>query len=171
VALDLAELILQASSVEYCLGPVRSSGFLLDMAQVFEDFVCVALREALAVHGGEARLQASHFLDRHERVRMKPDLIWRRHGAVRAVVDAKYKAEKPSGFPDADLYQMLAYCTALGLSRGHLVYAQGNEEARRHVVRNADVEIVCHALDLAVASADLLAQIRSLAASLPPPTT
>jgi len=37
-----------------------------------------------------------------------------------AVVDAKYKAERASGFPNADLYQMLAYCTALGLRDGHL---------------------------------------------------
>jgi 5-methylcytosine-specific restriction enzyme subunit McrC len=39
----------------------------------------------------------------------------------------KYKAEKPGGFPDADLYQLLAYCTTLRLPVGHLVYAEGNE--------------------------------------------
>jgi 5-methylcytosine-specific restriction enzyme subunit McrC len=133
------------------------------MWRVFEDFVCVALREALAIHGGVVRLQATHYLDRGEQLRMRPDLVWRQHGAVRAVVDAKYKAEKPSGFPDADLFQMLAYCTALGLTRGHLVYARGNEKAQQHVVRNADVELVCHALDLATEPPDLLAQIRSLA--------
>jgi 5-methylcytosine-specific restriction enzyme subunit McrC len=63
-------------------------------------------------------------------------------------LDAKYKAEKPSGFPDADLYQMLAYCPALRLRRGHLVYAKGNEAADHHVVRNSGVEIVQHVLDL-----------------------
>ena len=26
---------------------------------------------------------------------------------------------------NADIYQMLAYCTALQLSRGHLIYAEG----------------------------------------------
>ncbi|GGQ45991.1 hypothetical protein GCM10010216_02630 [Streptomyces flaveolus] len=29
------------------------------------------------------------------------------------------------GIPSSDLYQMLAYCTSLGLSFGHLVYAKG----------------------------------------------
>ena len=48
----------------------------------------------------------------------------------RAVIDAKYKAEKPAGYPNADLYQMLAYCTALRLSDGHLVYAKGSAEQR-----------------------------------------
>jgi 5-methylcytosine-specific restriction enzyme subunit McrC len=64
------------------------------------------------------------------------------------VIDAKYKAEKPRGYPNADLYQMLAYCTVLGLRTGHLVYARGNEEASRHVVRLSGVQIVCHALGL-----------------------
>jgi 5-methylcytosine-specific restriction endonuclease McrBC regulatory subunit McrC len=34
------------------------------------------------------------------------------------VVDVKYNAEQPAGYPNADLYQLLAYCTALGLRRG-----------------------------------------------------
>ena len=42
---------------------------------------------------------------------------------VSAVINAKYKAEKGAGFPNAALYQMLAYCTALRLPVGHLVYA------------------------------------------------
>lgn len=45
------------------------------------------------------------------------------------MVDAKYEAEKPSGFPQADTYQMLAYCTVLGLPVGHLVYAEGNQDS------------------------------------------
>ena len=32
------------------------------------------------------------------------------------MIDAKYKAEKPAGYPNADLYQLLAYCTVLGLT-------------------------------------------------------
>ncbi len=79
---------------------------------------------------------------------MKPDLVWyRASGDVGAVIDAKYKAEKPSGFPYADLYQMLAYCTALGLDTGHLVYAKGNEPAVQHQVRNAGTRILQHAVE------------------------
>jgi 5-methylcytosine-specific restriction enzyme subunit McrC len=75
------------------------------------------------------------------------------------VVDAKYKAEKPGGFPDADLYQMLTYCTALHLRRGHLIYAKGNEDPARYVVRNAGIEIICHTLDLAQPPSVLLRQL------------
>jgi 5-methylcytosine-specific restriction enzyme subunit McrC len=51
------------------------NGFLFDMNTVFEDFVCVGLREALSVYGGHAALQARNvYLDEAELIRMRPDL-------------------------------------------------------------------------------------------------
>ena len=82
------------------------------------------------------------------------------------MIDAKYKAEKPSGYPNADLYQLLAYCTVLGLRIGHLVYAAGNEEPARHVVRQAGIEIVCHALNLDNPPGILLVGISRLASAI-----
>jgi 5-methylcytosine-specific restriction enzyme subunit McrC len=124
----------------------------------------VALREALeSSHGGQVVAQAHHYLDVAGRVALRPDIVWRVNGSAAAVIDAKYKAEKPSGYPNADLYQLLAYCTVLGLPVGHLVYAAGNEEAARHVVRQAGIEIVCHALDLAQPPTEILTAIRDLA--------
>ncbi len=99
---------------------------------------------------------------------MRPDLLCRRHGTPAAVADAKYKAERPEGFPNADLYQMLAYCTVLGLGEGHLVYAKGNEPVSIHTVQNADVTIQCYALDLGAEPADLLRQIDGLACTMTP---
>jgi 5-methylcytosine-specific restriction enzyme subunit McrC len=58
------------------------------------------------------------------------------------------------------------YCTALGLPRGHLVYAKGNEPAVMHVVRNVGVEIVQHALDLDQPPTDLLTDISDIAKSI-----
>ena len=60
----------------------------------------------------------------------------------------------------------MAYCTVLGLRVGHLIYAAGNEEAIRHVVRGADVAIICHALDLSQSPGSLLAEIGDLAAKI-----
>jgi 5-methylcytosine-specific restriction enzyme subunit McrC len=165
-ALRLAELVLRGCSVEHRVGGVAVNGFLLDMPKLFEDFVTVAIGEALGQYGGQAHRQDSHHLDVRGAIRIQPDLVWYYAGVPAAVVDAKYKAEKPSGFPDADLYQMLAYCTALQLPRGHLVYAKGNEEPSRHVVRNVDIEIVCHALDLAQAPPALLQQVDYTAAEV-----
>lgn len=162
-ALRLAELVLRATSFEHAAGTVAVNGFLLDMPVVFEEFVTVALREALeSAYGGRVEGQYRWWLDEAGRVPLRPDIVWVRGGSVVAVADAKYKAEKPSGYPNADLYQLLAYCTVLGLPVGHLVYAAGNEVPARHVVRGTGVEIVCHALDLAQPPALLLAEIGEL---------
>lgn len=165
VALGLAELVLRGSSVEQKAGRVHIDGFMLDMAKLFEDFVTQALGGALQRHGGTYRAQDRWHLDEASSVPMKPDLVW--YGSdspmPRAVVDAKYKAEKPSGYPNADLYQMLAYCTVSGLPRGHLVYAKGNEPEARHRVLGTSVEIHQHALELDVEPQVLLGQVRELA--------
>jgi len=83
-----------------------------------------------------------------------------------AVVDAKYKAEKPAGYPNADLCQLLAYCTVLGLDRGHLVYAKDSENPAHHVVRRSGIEIICHAVDLDNEPEVLLDQMRNLASHI-----
>lgn len=166
-ALRLAEIIWRATSPEHTSGALLASGFLFDLWRIFEDFLTVALSEELhARHRGAAQRQYPCYLDEARAVRMKPDLVWQLHGRPAAVVDAKYKQEKPGGYPDADLYQLLAYCAALHLSCGHLVYARGNADPARHVVRHTGIEIVCHALDLAVPPAELLAQVADLAQEL-----
>lgn len=165
-ALELAELILAGRSFEQRVGDVVVTGYLLNMTKIFEDFVTVALREAFRAYGGRSRLQYATHLDEDDTVPVKPDFVWLEEGVPRVVVDAKYKAEKPSGFPQADLYQMLAYCTVLGLHEGHLVYAKGYEEARTHVVRRGGVRIVAHTLDLEAEPAELLAEVRRLATTL-----
>jgi 5-methylcytosine-specific restriction enzyme subunit McrC len=162
-ALHLAELILAGDSFEQRVGDIQVSGFVFDMWRIYEDFVCVALREAMAQYGGRSTLQHHMHLDESGDVAMRPDYVWIRGGEPAAVADAKYKAEKPSGFPQADLYQLLAYCTVLGLKEGHLVYAKGNEDAREHSVIGADVTIHCHTLDLAQHPMVLLGHVEDLA--------
>jgi 5-methylcytosine-specific restriction enzyme subunit McrC len=164
--LRLAEVIWQATSPEHRAGSLTASGFLFKLWKIFEDFVVTALAEKLqARHGRVLRNYPCH-LDRDRAIRMKPDLVWRVNGRPVAVVDAKYKPEKPSGYPDTDLYQVLAYCTALNLPHGHLVYARGNAEPKRHIVRSSGTEIICHALDLMLPPAKLLAQVRGIADEL-----
>lgn len=163
VSLWLAELLLRDNSLDQAPGTVRVSGFLVDMAKVFEDFLTVTLTRALEARGGSCRAQDPHDLDTAGRVKMNPDLVWYQRGRPAAVVDAKYKAEKPAGFPNADVYQLLAYCTALGLTEGHLVYAKGNEPIVTHQIPGAGVSIHAHALDLAAVPDALLAQVDELA--------
>jgi len=166
-ALRLAELVLRATSVEHEAGTVAVNGFLLDMPALFEDFVTVALREALvSACGGRVDDQDQNHFDEAGQVRLRPDIVWKIRGSAVAVIDAKYKAEKPAGYPNADLYQLLAYCTVLGLRSGHLVYAKGNKNPVRHVVRRSGIEIFCHTVDLDQEPDALISQMRDLAQTI-----
>lgn len=171
-ALRLAEALLAGSTPEHRPGELRLDGFLFDMNALFEDFVTGALREAVREHGLSARLQDRHHLDTARLVRLRPDLVvYAVDGRTpAAVVDAKYKTEDGGAHPNEDLYQMLAYCTALGLDEGHLVYAAGRADTRAHEVRGAagpggqGIRIHQHALDMDTEPAALLAVFRALAA-------
>ena len=67
-------------------------------------------------------------------------------------------------FPNADTYQVLAYCTALGLHDGHLVYAKGEGQHQTHRIVRSPIRIHCHTLDLTQNPRGLLNQVQALAA-------
>ncbi|WP_280195335.1 McrC family protein [Nocardia farcinica] len=166
-ALCLAEIALSAESFEHRFGSLTVTGYMFDMWRIYEDFVCTALSESLAPHGGHCALQYRMPMDEAAQVLMRPDLMWlNRNRAPQAVVDAKYKIESPAGFPDADLYQMLAYCTVTGLEHGHLVYAKGDAATRDYRVRGSSITIHCHVLDLSLRPSELLGAIDDLAARI-----
>ena len=161
-----ASMVLKHRSVDLPAGAVEVNGFIIDMATVFEDFVTAALTDSLEKIDGRVRPQDPQTLDVTDTVKMAPDLVWYRGGRAIAVIDAKYKVEKVAGYPNADLYQMLAYCTALGLPVGHLVYAKGNEAEQQLIVRGSGVQLHAHALDLELMPAQLLAQVDDVAAKI-----
>ncbi|MFH8473647.1 McrC family protein [Streptomyces sp. NPDC018000] len=176
-ALRLAEAVLRGASPEHRPAeaePLAVDGFLLDMNKLFEDFVTVALREALREHGLTARLQDPHRLDTAGLVRMRPDLVVRTGDGRTpvAVVDAKYKIEKADGLLNADLYQALAYATVLGLREAHLVYAAGRQPERFHEVRGTTgpdgrgVRLYQHTLDLSREPGRILSALRDIAGRL-----
>lgn len=165
-ALELARLVLASSSFENQAGEVRVDGFVLDVPKIFEDFVTLSLIEVLPSLSPGSAVMGQHitYLDEGTEVKLKPDVVWLdRRGVPLAVLDAKYKQEKESGFPNSDLYQCLAYGTVLGLNQAHLVYAKGNAEIKEFIVRGSGMMISAHALDLAHPPAQLLGQIRDLA--------
>ncbi|MFE9857521.1 McrC family protein [Streptomyces sp. NPDC005780] len=174
-ALRLAEAVLRGTSPEHRAGELTLDGFLFDMNSLFEDFVTGALREAVREHGLTGRLQDPHHLDTAHAIRMRPDLVVHQSDGRTpvAVVDAKYKTEKAGSYPSADLYQMLAYCTVLGLGEGHLVYAAGQHRERVHEVsgsgRPGNRRGVClyqHVVDLDRDPSELLDTFKALAARL-----
>ncbi|WP_354578316.1 restriction endonuclease [Rhodococcus sp. PvR044] len=165
-ALQLADLVLANQSVEQRIGDVTVSGFVVDMWSVYEDFLMTALGEQIAKNGGRGarprRPEPRRFLDQKRTVTIEPDLTWYdAEGRPETVIDAKYKIQR-NGVPNADVYQLVAYCTALGLSHGHLVYAQGTATPTSVKVVGANITISCHSVDLALPPDQLLASIAVL---------
>jgi 5-methylcytosine-specific restriction enzyme subunit McrC len=162
-ALRLAEIVLRNQSAEPGPGGATVAAFVVSMPTVFEDFVTTALREALAPYPGLTHAQYPSHLAERERIPIRPDVVHVVNTRPAVVFDAKYKLESAGRrYPNADAYQMLAYCTALGLARGWLVYAQGLCAPDEYRVRNTAIDIVQYPLDLNVQPQQLLGQIGAL---------
>ena len=158
----LARLVLRQGAFEAARGKVRASGFLMDMNQVFQEFVTVALREALGVSERVFGEHSIGWLDQEGRVPLRPDLTWRHGSRWTFVGDVKYK-RIDAGAPNADLYQLLAYATALDLPGGLLIYAQGERKPATHTVRHSGRRLEVAALDLSGDLEGTLVKIRDLA--------
>lgn len=167
-ALRLAGIILQNMSAEAGLGGQMVVSFVVNMATVFEDFVTTALTEALSKYPGQTMAQYETYLDEEDgcpnakRVRMYVDVVHEIRRLPALIFDAKYKAASISGYPNADHYQMLAYCTALRLPMAWLVYA-GSGFSRKRGIRNSDISIVEFPIDVSQRPELLLARVQLLA--------
>lgn len=158
--LRLARLALAGVGIDHGAGEVAASGFLFDLDRIFELWLSAVLRESLAPFGGVLHDQYATYLDAERTVAIRPDLVWEKNGHPAAVVDAKYKRANDN----RDLYQMLAYCTALGLSEGHLVYAAGVE--RSHTLHHAGTRIHIWTVDLDQSVDGLRADIARISAAV-----
>lgn len=164
-AVSLASLLLRSSSLDLGAGGSRASAFLIDMNVVFEQFVRAAMRTALGADMATFPDRAPGiWLDEKGAVPLKPDLCLIRGGTLVWVGDAKYKRLASGAYNNADLYQVLAYSTALGLPGGLLVYAadQGVTSAE-HVVTRSGKRFRIAALDLFAPPKSILRQIDGLA--------
>lgn len=162
----LARLILRLSEYESWRGNTRASGFTVDMNKLFQEFVTRALRGALGV--SEKTLRGDRnlpqiWLDKNEDVRLKPDISWWDGNACAFVGDLKYKNIETWGVPNADLYQLLAYATALDLPGGMLIYAQGERDEGEYQIRHVGKRLQVAALDLSGGLDAVLERVAALA--------
>jgi 5-methylcytosine-specific restriction enzyme subunit McrC len=167
-ALALAELILRGRSLVHSAGGTPSTAFLFDMNEVFERYLYARLRDSFKPYGGEVRSSRIGHLDHERGIPLEPDITWWRGGVCRGVIDAKYKSLfEGSTMPNADAYQMLAYCIALRLPRGFLVYAKdAGAGIRRHTVVVHGYEIHVRSVDVTLEPRDLEAQFDTIAAEV-----
>jgi 5-methylcytosine-specific restriction enzyme subunit McrC len=168
-AVELARLILSSIAFDLEPGRVPASSFMIDMNRVFEEFIVIALREALGVssrvlvQGARGRFLS---LDEMQRVALKPDIsLWDGELCI-FVGDVKYKRLRQDDMPNADLYQLLAYSIAANLPGGILIYAAGEEEPALHQVIHVGKKLETVALDISGSPQSVLAQISNLAARI-----
>jgi 5-methylcytosine-specific restriction enzyme subunit McrC len=154
-ATRLAEVVLGRQSLSDREGATHGVAFTVDMNDLFEKFI----EEIVAERARAARLvlvpQAQRRLT--PSVHMRPDLVLQSAGVDLAVGDAKCKRLEIAELPNADLYQLTAYCVALGLPKGMLVYAT-HEPTRTEVVERAGTELLIAGVDLSLPPQALIRQ-------------
>lgn len=163
LAARLAQLILRQDSLRDEMGPHRGVSFTVDMASLFEKFVENVARQESRARGWTLVAQAPRRLTNS--VEIRPDLVVRRGGVDCAVGDAKYKELEIPDWPHADLYQLLGYCTALGLPKGLLIFAD-SRIPRVETVRHAGTQLEILGVGLGSAPHEALARTREAARHL-----
>ena len=159
----LARLILLHSEFESFRGDVRASGFLIDMNKLFQEFVTQALREELGVSAATLQSEKKVPFDKDGLVKLEPDLSWWDGGKCTFVGDAKYKRIDIKSAPNADLYQILAYATALDVPGGLLIYAKGEADTAKYKVKYSGKLLEVVALDLTGTLKQILDRVKDIA--------
>lgn len=119
----LARLVLEGRSLDDSAGAADAGTFLIDMNKVFERFVEDRLHRYL---GERVQVLGQHpdTLDVDGQIGLRPDLVFRHGDTMTYVADCKYKLVANGKGRESDYYQLLAYCTALRLPEGMLIYCQ-----------------------------------------------
>jgi 5-methylcytosine-specific restriction enzyme subunit McrC len=167
--LALARLILEGGTIADRAGATTAGSFLIDMNQLFEDFVAERLRRHLHPHLRLDREPPVSF-DRAGHVRTKPDIVLRNvQGKVVHVADVKYKVSGSGLARNEDYYQLLSYATILRQPEGSLLYhdvGDGDPPPRTIAVRETDIALTTYRLNLAGDLAVVEDELRWLADAL-----
>jgi 5-methylcytosine-specific restriction enzyme subunit McrC len=152
-AVQLARLIIEGSTINHHEDEFAAPAFTIDMNQLFERFVSGCVRVAARAAGLATLTQAARPFT--QQVGLQPDLLLTTNGRDVAVGDVKYKRFDGAKFRHSDLYQMVAYCSALGLQRGTLIYAgEPTVEVQKVVGTSIEIEVI--GVDLEGSAADVL---------------
>ncbi len=149
--LDVCRLLVEGLSPRDTAGPISFPAFLLDMEQVFEGYVTRAVEAAFA---GKDRFTvtvqrgfiANSPTPGQPNLLMRPDLTIDRDGRPWLVVDAKWKDLETAALVPADVYQVLAYATALGIDRAVLVYPGRRSKTWDYPLARKPLHLAIHIL-------------------------
>ncbi len=161
--LDLCRLLAEQLAPGRVAGPTRCPAFLLDMERVFEQYVTRGMVEACAHRPDDTvRVQPLFSAGTGGDIPMRPDVILTRHGEARTILDAKWKRKPRCPLRTDDLYQVIAYATALGLDRAMLVYPGRRDRAWRYTLARTPLTIDVRALRVVGSRAACTRSLRRL---------
>lgn len=135
-ALSAARILLEGSSIAPVGDSINGAAVLYSMPRIWEEYVNIRLRESFG-----SRIDTSHSfrLSSAGHTATADALLRDDAGAVRAVIDAKYR--RPDSAPSTDeIFQIVTYCERLGSTDGVLIYP-GSVKPRSLTVGHKRVHI------------------------------
>ncbi len=169
--LDVCRLLAEGLSPRDAAGSISFPTFLLDMEQVFERYVTRAVEAAfVGTDRFTVAVQQSFIASRASPGRpdllMRPDLTVERDGRPWLVVDAKWKDVETAAPEPADVYQVVAYATALGIDRAVLVYPGRRSSTWEYPLARSPLHLATHTLRVLGSTAACDRSCRRLARAL-----
>lgn len=123
----LCRLLVDSLAPGETAGPVPGPAFLLEMERVFERYVTAGVVGAFegqtkSTVAEQPFLLAADSIPRQPDFHVRPDILIHHEGRPVLLLDMKWKKGPRPALVTPDIYQVLAYCTALGVNRAVLVY-------------------------------------------------
>lgn len=168
--LDLCRVLADGLTIGATAGLRPAPSFLLDLERIFERHVTCGIVEAFANSGQHmVAVQVTHTvtedaIDQYD-VTIRPDLTIERDGRTILVVDAKWKRWTGSA-ETGDLYQVLAYGTALGVEAVVLVYPGKRWRCQEYRFRHTPLRLLLCTLHVTGTRERCLRSVRRLARTL-----
>jgi 5-methylcytosine-specific restriction enzyme subunit McrC len=165
--LELCRLLAESLSPGEAAGASTCPAFLLDLERVFERYLtghCVAAWDDMnnLATSIQPLLRPHSPVAGQSDLSMRPDLILECDGRPELVVDAKWKRLPQGALLTADVYQVLAYCAALGIRRAALVYPGRRSRRWEYRFERSPVRLEVHALRVVGSREKCLAAARRL---------
>ncbi len=136
------------------------------MNDLYEKFVRQSIVDSLA-DATRVRKPPRLPLDRAGNAHIQPDLLFEQRSRSVLVGDCKYKRIGPRPDSDSDIYQMVAYCTALGLDIGVLIYPRHLADVDDELVlRRSRIRLRRMTMDLGLPLSELRSEADRLCGEL-----
>jgi 5-methylcytosine-specific restriction enzyme subunit McrC len=149
--LDVCRLLAEALDPGEAAGSTPCPAFLLAMDRVFESYVTGGIVRAFAESKRyTVAVQPPYLANRpapgQPDIHLRPDATIDRDGRPAVVLDAKWKRRAGCPVVTEDVYQVLAYATALGARRAVLIYPGRRDRLWRYPLANSAIGLDLYTL-------------------------